>query len=151
MLPQQEVEFQLDPNVCQFVLWKFHTRINIIEDKQVNILFTSIRNDNDGDKPKEQEEEGKNYYALQLRSEHMTSNVQNKQFQANFTDYSRMREEYSVTLKREVLKKYFQCLKMPGNAIFRISNESELEFDYTLEKCQHITMVMYGLSKQDRF
>jgi hypothetical protein len=38
-LPKQEVEFQLDQATCSFVLGKFHQRINIIDDKSINILF----------------------------------------------------------------------------------------------------------------
>jgi hypothetical protein len=74
----------------------------------------------------------------------MTANVTSRQYQANFTDYSNMKEQYLVSFTKDVFNKFFQCLKVAGSAIMRITDESQIEMDYTLEKCQNITMVLFA-------
>ena len=42
-LPQQEVEFLLDPTATSFIFGKFHQRFNIIGDEVVDIQFNATR------------------------------------------------------------------------------------------------------------
>ena len=81
----------------------------------------------------------------------MTAKVTNQNYGANFTDISRMKREYNVKLKREVFKKLFSGLKMTGHAIARISDEREIELDYTLDKSPHVTILTYSPCRGDKF
>jgi len=55
-----------------------------------------------------------NRYALSIHSNHMTTQVTNRQFDGKLRDSTEVKQEYTATLKKEVFLKFFNVLKMPG-------------------------------------
>lgn len=72
----------------------------------------------------------------------MTSVVKNRTFDAQFTDVSNIKDEYSLYLKKEVFIKFFSILKLPGAAAIRANHKQMLEMEYTLDKCHNITVIL---------
>ncbi len=87
-------------------------------------------------------EEDRVEYTLELESRHMKSTVTNKNFDAQFTDVSNIRDVYSLFLKKEVFIKFFSILKLPGAAAIRANHKEMLEMEYTLDKCHNITVIL---------
>ena len=79
---------------------------------------------------------------LGLNSRHMKTEVINKEFDASFNEISDMKEKYKVTLKKEVFMKFFSVLKLPGQCVVKISHNSLIEMDYSLEKCPFINVLL---------
>jgi hypothetical protein len=81
-------------------------------------------------------------YTMNLNSRHMRTDVLNKEFEASYNEISDMKEKYKVALKKEVFMKFFSILKLPGSCVIKISHNSLIEMDYSLEKCAFINVLL---------
>lgn len=79
---------------------------------------------------------------MNLNSRHMRTDVLNKEFEASYNEISDMKEKYKVALKKEVFMKFFSILKLPGSCVIKISHNSLIEMDYSLEKCAFINVLL---------
>ena len=72
-LDTKEVDFQIDSTTCSMFLAKFANRFSILSDEVASINFASSGM-------------GERRYALQLSSNHMSSQVTNKHFEGRLRD-----------------------------------------------------------------
>ena len=86
-----------------------------------------------------------NYY-LELRSDKMNTGIE-KQFPATFQEKTKMKGEYSANLKKEVFSRFFQVLKMPGQAKISINDKETIDMEYVVDKCPHIMMFFETASR----
>jgi len=124
-LDQKEVDFQIDSTTCSMFLAKFANRFSILSDEVASINFLSAG-------------VGERRYALQMNSQHMSSQVTNKHFEGRMRDQTNEQNEYVTSMKKEVFLKFFSILKQPGYALFRVSHNAKLEMAFTWEKSSSI-------------
>ena len=59
---------------------------------------------------------------LELNSERMKTTVTNRRFQGSMAEQGNPKTRYDATLKKDVFIKFLTPLKMPGQAILKISD-----------------------------
>ena len=79
-------------------LAKFANRFSILSDEVASINFASSGM-------------GERRYALQLSSNHMSSQVTNKHFEGRLRDNADEQNEYVTTLRKDVFQRFFSILK----------------------------------------
>ncbi|CDW88775.1 UNKNOWN [Stylonychia lemnae] len=139
---EKEVNFVIDQNGCQNILHKFASRLNIIMDDYANISFKASRDEQSDTQLDPEVENGQQLYNMELSSSRMTTTIRNKTYQAQLTDVSNIRGEYSVCLKKDMFTKFFSALKIPGSAQLRIDHEESFEMKYTFEKNHNIYLII---------
>eukprot|EP00351_Strombidinopsis_sp_SopsisLIS2011_P005824 CAMPEP_0116878720 /NCGR_PEP_ID=MMETSP0463-20121206/10465_1 /TAXON_ID=181622 /ORGANISM="Strombidinopsis sp, Strain SopsisLIS2011" /LENGTH=139 /DNA_ID=CAMNT_0004527213 /DNA_START=497 /DNA_END=916 /DNA_ORIENTATION=+ len=128
---------------------KFATRIGYLNDEFATIIFSKgipdqVDEDNYGNVDKEKA------FSLQMRSDHMVSQVTNKPYQgtynipedadANVIHKIQSKDTYEATLKKEAFVKFFQVLKMQGQAVIGINDQAKLQMEYTIERCPYVSV-----------
>ena len=115
-------------------LAKFANRFSILSDEIASITFQNAGN-------------SERRYALQLSSNHMTSQVTNKHFEGRLRDNTEEQHEYVTALKKEVFLKFFAILKQPGYALMKVTGNAKMEMEFTWDKSPSITVVQEVASR----
>lgn len=102
-------------------LAKFAHRLSILSDEVACISFNSV-------------EGNAEQYSLKISSDHMSSEVTNKNFDGLMRDHTDSQAEYATTLRKEVFLKFFSILKQPGYVALKMNHNAKLEMDFTWEK-----------------
>ena len=115
-------------------LAKFANRFSILSDEVASINFASSGM-------------GERRYALQLSSNHMSSQVTNKHFEGRLRDNADEQNEYVTTLRKDVFQRFFSILKQPGYALMKVTNNAKMEMDFTWDRSPCISVVQEVASR----